>query len=52
MFATGFVVFLGLMFLMAKLNRRLMLRLLHHDVLVDMFVTVLVRTSIGVRSKA
>ena len=42
MFATGFVVFLGLLFLMAKLKRRLMLRLLHHDVLVDMVVTILV----------
>ena len=42
MFTTGFAIFLGLLFIMAKLKRKLMLRLLHYDVLVDMVVTMLV----------
>jgi hypothetical protein len=42
MFATGFAVFLSLLFILAKLPRRLMLRLLRFDVLLDIGVTVLV----------
>ena len=42
MFGTGFAVFLGLLFILGKLPRRLMLRLLHHDALLDAAVTVLV----------
>ena len=42
MFATGFAVFLSLLFILAKLPRRLMLRLLRYDVLLDIGVTVLV----------
>jgi len=42
MFTTGFAIFLGLLFVLAKLKRRLMLRLLHHDVLLDIVVTVFV----------
>jgi nucleoside permease NupC len=41
-FTTGFAIFLGLVFLLAKLKRRVMLRVLHHDVLLDIVVTVLV----------
>jgi nucleoside permease NupC len=41
-FTTGFAIFLSLLFIMAKLKRTLMLRLLHYDVLVDMVVTILV----------
>lgn len=42
MFLTGFSIFLGLLFVMAKLRRRLVLRLLHHDALLDVAVTLLV----------
>ena len=42
MFTTGFAIFLSLLFIMAKLKRKLMLRLLHFDVLLDMAVTMLV----------
>jgi nucleoside permease NupC len=42
MFLTGFSIFLGLLLLLAKLKRRLMLRVLHHDVLLDVAVTVFV----------
>ena len=42
MFTTGFTIFLGLLFLLAKLKRRWMLRLLHYDVLLDIAVTVFV----------
>ena len=42
MFATGFAVFLSLLFILAKLPRRLMLRLLRYDLLLDIGVTVLV----------
>ncbi len=41
MIETGFAIFLGLLFLLAKLPRRLLLRLLHHDFLLDIAVTVL-----------
>jgi len=42
MFLTGFSIFLSLLFLLAKLKRSLMLRVLHHDVLLDIAVTVFV----------
>lgn len=42
MFLTGFSIFLGLLFVLAKLKRRLMLRLLHHDALLDIAVTLFV----------
>ena len=42
MFLTGFSIFLGLLFLLAKLKRRHMLRLLHHDAALDAGVTLLV----------
>ena len=42
MFATGFAVFLSLLFILAKMPRRLMLRLLRYDVLLDIGATVLV----------
>ena len=42
MFGTGFAIFLGLLFILAKLKRRLMLRVLHHDALLDIAVTLLV----------
>lgn len=42
MFATGFAIFLGLLFVLAKLKRRLMLRALHYDVLLDIAVTIFV----------
>ena len=42
MFTTGFAVFLALLLIMVKLPRRWMLRLLHHDLLVDIAVSVLV----------
>jgi len=42
MFITGFSIILGLLFLLAKLKRRVMLRLLHYDVLLDMLVTIFV----------
>ena len=42
MFTTGFAIFLSLLFLLAKLKRQLMLRVLHYDVLLDIVVTVLV----------
>jgi len=42
MFTTGFAIFLSLLFVLAKLKRRLMLRLLHYDVLLDIVVTVFV----------
>jgi len=41
-FATGFTIFLGLLFVLAKLKRRTMLRILHYDVLLDIVVTILV----------
>ncbi|MBU6257876.1 MAG: hypothetical protein KGO01_05590 [Burkholderiales bacterium] len=42
MFTTGFAIFLSLLFVLAKLKRRLMLRVLHYDVLLDIAVTVFV----------
>lgn len=41
MFTTGFAIFLGLVFIFIKLPRRLMLRWLHFDLLVDLAVTFL-----------
>lgn len=41
MIETGLAIFLGLLFLLVKLPRRLMLRMLHHDGLLDIAVTVL-----------
>lgn len=40
MFAFGFIVFLGLLFLFIKLPRRWLLRLLRYDIAVDVVVTV------------
>ena len=42
MFTTGFAIFLGLVFIAIKLPRRLMLRWLHYDVVLDVAVTMLV----------
>jgi nucleoside permease NupC len=39
---TGLVVFLGVALILVKLPRRWMLRALHHDVLIDVAVSVLV----------
>lgn len=41
MIETGLAIFLGLVFLFTKLKRRTMLRLLHHDMAIDVAVTVL-----------
>lgn len=42
MLETGLAVFLGLGFIFIKLRRRTMLRLLNHDMLLDVGVTLLV----------
>ena len=42
MFATGSAVFLALLLILAKLPRRLMLRMLRYDVALDVGVTLLV----------
>jgi len=42
MLTTGFIVFLGVALLLAKLPRRLMLRALRHDLAIDIIVSVLV----------
>lgn len=42
MFTTGFAIFLGLVFIFIKLPRRLMLRWLHYDVVLDVAVSILV----------
>jgi len=42
MIGTGLTIFLGLALLFAKLPRRVMLRALHHDLLIDIGVTILV----------
>lgn len=42
MLATGLTVFLGVALLLVKLPRRIMLRLLKHDLLLDLAVTTLV----------
>jgi hypothetical protein len=41
MFETGFAIFLGLVFIFIKLKRLTMLQLLHHDMAIDVFVTLL-----------
>ena len=41
MIFTGFAVFLGLVFIFAKLKRRTALRLLHHDLWLDLAVLML-----------
>jgi hypothetical protein len=42
MFTSAFAIFLGLLFILVKLKRRLMLRLLNYDLLLDIVVTVFV----------
>jgi NhaP-type Na+/H+ or K+/H+ antiporter len=42
MFVTGFAIFLGLVLVFIKLPRRAMLRLLRHDIALDVAVTVIV----------
>ena len=42
MLATGFMIFLSVVLILAKLPRRLMLRALHHDVALDLAVSILV----------
>ncbi|MCX7143460.1 MAG: hypothetical protein NT123_20895 [Proteobacteria bacterium] len=42
MIATGFMIFLGLALILAKLPRRLMLRALGHDLAIDLMVSALV----------
>ena len=42
MFMTGFMIFLGMTLILAKLPRRAMLRALHHDVALDLAVSALV----------
>jgi nucleoside permease NupC len=42
MIETGILVFLGVVLILAKLPRRLMLKALHHDVALDLLVSVLV----------
>ncbi len=42
MFSTGFAVFLALLLILVKLPRRFMLRLLRHDLMLDIAVTLLV----------
>ena len=42
MFATGSAVFLALLLILAKLPRRLLLRLLRYDIALDVGVTLLV----------
>ena len=41
MFTTGLAIFLSLVFIFIKLRRRTMLRLLHPDMAIDVFVTLL-----------
>lgn len=41
MLTTGFTIFLGLMLILIKLPRRLMLRALKHDLLIDIVVSIL-----------
>ena len=41
MLMTGIMVFLGVALILAKLPRRLMLKALHHDVALDLAVSVL-----------
>jgi len=42
MLATGFMIFLSIVLILAKLPRRLMLKALHHDVALDLAVSILV----------
>lgn len=42
MLTTGFMIFLGTFLILIKLPRRMMLRALKHDLLIDIAVTVLV----------
>lgn len=42
MLTTGFTIFLGVGLILAKLPRRMMLRVLKHDVMLDLAVTLLV----------
>jgi NhaP-type Na+/H+ or K+/H+ antiporter len=42
MLTTGFMIFLGLAMILAKLPRRTMLRALKHDLLIDITVSLLV----------
>jgi len=42
MFGTGFTVFLAMMLLLVKFPRRVTLRLLHHDLLLDCVVSLTV----------
>lgn len=41
MFETGLAIFLGLAFIAIKIKRRTMLVLLHHDLAIDVVVTLL-----------
>jgi nucleoside permease NupC len=41
MLATGFTVFLGVALILAKLPRRMLLKALHHDLAIDLIVTML-----------
>ncbi len=41
MIETGIAIFLGLVFIFIKLKRRTMLRLLRHDMAIDVAVTIL-----------
>ena len=41
MLSTGFMIFLGVMLLLIKLPRRLMLRLLKYDLMIDIVVSML-----------
>ena len=42
MMITGFMIFLGTFLILIKMPRRMMLRVLKHDLLIDIAVTVLV----------
>ena len=42
MLATGFMIFLGVFLILVKLPRRMMLRALKHDLLIDISVSLLV----------
>lgn len=41
MLATGFMIFLGVALILAKLPRRMMLKALKHDLAIDLFVSLL-----------
>ena len=40
MLSTGFTVFLGVFLMLAKLPRRILLRALHHDLAIDLLVSI------------